>query len=307
MNNNEVAVVRGIISKIDSGEGWVFGEHVNTENEIIYKLFKDNSEKIIGVFFSCVYEEKIRIDIAFEHDIADEDINKNLLDLILYSKQKRADIADKSIDIWFFNKNRNIIKYLETAIGSGAEMYEKYNNPARVWSPYNRYASVEYIIRRENFSEEFAESKLRAKNISIKPYEKEKLDEYLIMLDRAMTFSPHDFQNSREHRAREFAEYSEADDKAFEAFWDGETGSLIGVYWRKHIEIDDIAVSPEYQRKGYGSFILTRAIKRAFENPDCEFVRLYCVDWNQKAQAFYKRYGMEVNGHSYSISIKPNE
>jgi len=290
MNDNEMMIARRFMEKIDSGEGWVFGEHVNTENEIAYKLFKNDSDKFIGLFFACAYEEKIRIDIAFEYDIDDENINKNLWNLVLYSKEKRPDIADKPIDIWLFNDNRNIIKYLENASGN-IDSYGK------------RYASTEYIVRRENFTEEFIRLRSHAKNIVIKPYEKDKLDGYLVMMDKAMTFSPHDFQGGREHWAKEFEEYSKADDKAFEAFWDSETGDLIGVYWRKHIEIDDLAVSPEYQRKGYGSFILTQAIKKAFENPENEFVRLYCVDWNEKGQAFYKKYGMEINGHSYQIPL----
>lgn len=299
MNENEITFACNLISKIDSGESSVFCENVNTENEITYKLFKDTSNKIIGVFFSCVYDGKIRVHIAFEYDINDEDINKNLWDLIIHSKQKTPDIADKSIDIWLFNENRNIIKYLEIKSGTDAELYEKYNNPAREWSPHVRYASIEYIMRRENFSKKFAQ----VENIIIKPYAKEKLDEYLRMLDKAMTFSPHDFQGNGDHWAKEFEIYSKASEKVFEAFWDNQTGDLIGVYWRKHIEIDDIAVSPDYQRKGYGSFILTRAIQRAFENPDYKFVRLYCVDWNEKGQAFYKKYGMEVNGHSYGLSL----
>ena len=289
MNDNEISIARSIISKIDSGESWVFGEHINTENEIAYKLFKDDSDKIIGVFFSSAYEKKIRIDIAFEYDINDEDINKNLLDLILTSKQKRFEIADNPIDIWLFNENRYIIKYLEAEIGNGTELHEK----------HTRYASVEYIMRRKNFRK----SNSQPKNIIIKSYEAEKLDEYLIMLDKSMTFSPHNFREEKESMGKKLNEYSKADNKEFKAFWDNDTGNLIGVYWTEDSEINDLAVSPEYQRKGYGSFILTHAIERVLENPERENARLYCVDWNEKGQAFYKKYGMEVNGHSYQLTL----
>lgn len=289
MNNSEIIAARNLISKIDSGEGWVFGEHVNTENEIAHKLFRDKSDNITGVFFSCMFEGNFRIDIAFENDVFDEDINKSLWDMILYSSQKRTD-SNNSTEIWLYNENRNIIKYLETVSGN-ADLYGK------------RYASIEYVMRRENFSEEFAKSRSGAKNIVIKPYEAEKIDEYLYMLDMAMTFSPHDFRGNKEGSMKMFDEYSKAEDKEFEAFWDNTTGTLIGVYWRKHIEIDDMAVSPEYQRKGYGSLILTRAIKQIFKNPEKEFARLYCVDWNEKGQAFYKKYGMEINGHSYQLIL----
>jgi len=300
MDCDEKAAAYRLISKIDSGEGSVFNEVAITSNQLACEFFRDTSSEIIGVFFSCVYYGRIRIDIAFECDINDGEINKRLCDLIVESVRKRPDISGKPA-IWLFNNNRNIIRYLEAKSGSDIDQYEKYNNPARLWSPHTRYASVEYIMRRENFPKRFAESDSHADNVLIKAYEKEKIDEYLAMLDRAMTFEPHDFKSGKEHFTKQFDIYSTADDKAFEAFWDSETDSLIGIYWRKHIEIEDIAVSPEYQRKGYGSFILTRAIKRAFENPDYNFVRLYCVDWNEKGQAFYKKYGMEINGHSYGL------
>jgi len=265
MNNDEIAFARRLISKIDSGEGGIFTEYVNTENQIAAKLFEN------GVFFSCVYEGNIRIQIAFDLDINDEEVNKTLWELIVYSKQ------DKRASIWIFNDNRNIINYLESIVGCVNQ----------------RYAAVEYIMRRKNFK------KTISKDVAIKPYEKEKLDEYLIMLDKSMDFTPHDSQGSRDFFAQRFEELSFSN--LFEAFWDDE--NLIGLYWRKNAEIEDIAVAPEYQRHGYGTLILNRAIEQVFANTDAEYAYLYCVDWNEKGQNFYKKFGMEANGHSYVIYL----
>ena len=48
--------------------------------------------------------------------------------------------------------------------------------------------------------------------------------------------------------------------------------------------------------------MLTRAIEMVFENTSEDFVYLYAVDWNEKAQSFYRNYGMEENGHSYILN-----
>lgn len=71
----------------------------------------------------------------------------------------------------------------------------------------------------------------------------------------------------------------------------------------KNAEIDFLAVADNQQRKGYGSAILTRAIEMVFENTTEDYAYLYAVDWNRKGQAFYKKYGMEINGHSYLLRL----
>ena len=60
-----------------------------------------------------------------------------------------------------------------------------------------------------------------------------------------------------------------------------------------------LAVSVNYQGKGYGSDLLTRAIERTFATTDLDFADLYVVDDNPKGQSFYRKYGMEVLGQPF--------
>ena len=50
--------------------------------------------------------------------------------------------------------------------------------------------------------------------------------------------------------------------------------------------------------------MLSRAIEMVFEHTDADYAYLYAVDWNEKGQAFYRKYGMEENGHSYLLRMK---
>ena len=316
MNNNEINIARNLISKIDRGELEYFDEYVNTENEIACKLFKDSTNKIIGIFFSCIRnnesKKEVRISISFEFDINNEDINKSLWELILFTHQNRHDVLNNFIEIIIRNENRHIIKYLETKCGN-EETYEKYNNPAQVWSPYTRYAGFEYTMYRENFTEEFVKSKPRMKDVIIKPHEAKKENDYLRMLDKAWIFSPNDYlsrivEDLPEEPDKPVKTEDNDDDDGFEAFWDKKTGTLIGLYRFYGNNIAEIAVSPDYQGKGYGSFILTRAIKRIFKiDPKTEKATLDCVDWNKQGQAFYKKYGMEATAHCYSLPLNTEE
>jgi GNAT superfamily N-acetyltransferase len=70
----------------------------------------------------------------------------------------------------------------------------------------------------------------------------------------------------------------------------------VGIYWIAGIEVDTMGVSTGFQRFGYGSLILTRAIETIFfQNPNVNYALFYCVGWNIKAQNFYKKYGMEIS------------
>jgi ribosomal protein S18 acetylase RimI-like enzyme len=111
---------------------------------------------------------------------------------------------------------------------------------------------------------------------------------------------PEDFISQKDTYLLEFAELKEKD--AFEAFW--KDNQLVGLYWICGTEVDTIGVSCEFQRHGYGSLILTRAIEKVFaQNPAAEHAVLYAVGWNAKAQGFYRKYGMEVNKR-YEVPYK---
>jgi GNAT superfamily N-acetyltransferase len=137
--------------------------------------------------------------------------------------------------------------------------------------------------------------------LEIRDYEKEHIKDYLKLLDESMDFTipPPTFIANKEYFQTKFNQCRI--EKSFESFWMGT--ELIGLYWRKGYEIEIMAVSKKYQRKGFGSIILSRAIECCLNNTDDHYAYLYCVDWNEKGQRFYKKFGMEINGHSYCLSI----
>ena len=273
----QIDYAAGMILRIDSGERNVFRDAVNTENQIEAKIFGEDQ----GVFFACMFENGLRIHIALATDT--DEFNAEIAALVRGS-MKKANTA--SCEMWILNGNRKLIAYLK-------ETFHLHNK--------RDYASIEFIMRRENFSPEKNET------LEIRPYERKHLGKYLWLLDGSMTFS-NPRPNHRRLRIRlrrkkfdeDFAGHAAKNE--FEAFW--KDGRLIGLYWRKNAEIDTLAVANQYQRKGYGTIILTRAIEMIFEHTDADYAYLYAVDWNEKGQSFYKKYGMEENGHSYGLHIK---
>jgi len=266
------------IGLIDSGEKGVFLETVNTDKQIDARIFHAND--ISGVYFSCAIFGGVRISIVFNDDV--DAYNADLAALVESTLQKAV---SSSCLICVWNKNRKIIEFLK----------EKFKI-----QPYNGthyYASIEFIMRRDNFNVTNENNTL-----DIRPYEEKHIDKYLMLLDCAMNFGsePPNYMENKEEHAKKFAKLAE--DNSFESFRKG--GELVGLYWRKNAEIDMIAVASNHQRKGYGATILTRAIEMAFENTTNDFAYLYAVDWNRKGQAFYRKYGMEENGHSYLLYLK---
>ena len=271
----QIDYAAALIGRIDSGERGIFLESVNTEAQAEAKVFPG------GVFYSCTAYKGLRIHVAFETDT--DAFNEELAALVQSSLKKTN---STNCVIWLWNGNRKIIKYLKEAF-----------HVTKRGSHY--YASIEFIMRRENFRPAVNET------LEIRPYEKKRLFTYLDMLDRSMTFvEPNGPQYRRDffrHRKR-FAELADNPAFYFEAFW--KDGELIGLYWLKNAEVDTLAVADKQQRKGYGAIILTRAIEMAFQRTDKDYAYLYAVDWNEKGQSFYKKYGMEQRGHSYCLHIE---
>jgi len=180
--------------------------------------------------------------------------------------------------IWFMSDNHSIMKYMSDEF---------------ILTPDGTkfiYDSTEYIMRKDRFDKTFDDSILE-----VKPFEEMHIDKYLEVLNDAMSFfiPLHDFVDEKPQYLKEFREYQRQG--TFEAFWQDD--NLVGLYWNVGNEVDTMGISSEFQRRGYGSLILTRAIEMVFrQNPVAEYAILYCVGWNAKAQNFYKRYGMEING-----------
>jgi len=275
MEQSQIERAAALIGRIDSGERSIFLDSVNTENQIECKIFGETE----GVFFSGTAYKGLRISISFEADT--EAFNEEIAALVR-SSLKKANRTD--CKIWIRNENRKIIEFLK----------DEFQIPPDGGSHY--YASIEFIMRRENFHRETEPC-----GLEIRPYEKRRIFTYLNMLAHSMTFdnAPR-YRRYVIHNAKGFAKY--AKDNAFEAFW--KDGALVGLYWRKNAEIDTLAVAAAHQRKGYGTIILTRAIEMVFRHTDKDYAYLYAVDWNEKGQSFYRKYGMEANGHSYGLHLK---
>ena len=274
---DQINAAASLIGYIDSGERNLFLDSVNTEHQVEAKIFYDDG--MVGVLYGCTVYKSLRIRISFEKDT--EKFNAELASCVR-SALKKADLT--TCDLWIRNENRKIIEFLK-----------EYFHVLPEGTHY--YASIEFIVRREELNMTADRSVFE-----VRPYEDKHIDKYLNLLDGSMTYidPPHNFMGKKEHYLKHFAERRQND--SFEAFWKDET--LIGLYWRKNVEIDFFAVAADQQRKGYGTIMLRRAFDMVFQKTDADFAYLYAVDWNTKGQSFYKKYGMEQNGHSYHLRIK---
>jgi len=229
-------------------------------------------EKLVGSFFSCIYNGKLRIHVVFNEHV--DLFNDEICNLIQESMETAGIYHGM---IWFRRATHSIISHVSDKYTLTADSEEFF------------YYSTEYIMRRNRFNKSFDNTVLDAK-----PYEEIHIDKYLDLLNDSMSFfiPPHDFYSEKTRYLKEFMELKNKN--AFETFWKDE--KLVGLYWIAGIEIDTMGVSSEFQRYGYGSMILSRAIEKIFhQQPNAEYAFLYCVGWNAKAQNFYKRYGMEIN------------
>ena len=276
LDSTQINIAATQIGLIDSGEKGVFLETVNTDKQINAHIFYE--KEAVGVYFSSAVFGGIRVNISFSHDV--DTFNADLAELVEKTLRKSG---SSSCSIYLRNSNRKIIEFLK----------KKFS--VKPYDGSNYYASIEFIMRRENFD------KKEDSSLDIRPYEEKHLDEYLRMLDDSMSSISNsiDFMGHKEENAKNFAKL--AKNNSFEAFW--KDGMLVGLYWRKGAEVDMMAVASNQQRKGYGAIMLTRAIKMVFENTDKDFAYLYAVDWNVRGQAFYRKYGMEENGHSYLLYL----
>lgn len=277
LEQSQISSCSELIGKIDCCEQENFLSAVNTENQIDIHVFEH------GVYFSYKYEGVVKIHICFEQDT--DEFNDKIIELVQATSGKASDAI---VDFYIYKHNTKIIEHL----------IARYKIPA----PYDGlyYTSVEFILRRENFNKAYINT-----NLDIRPYEEIYIDTYLEMLDESMDFGggTPNFRESKAYLVEDFREYEKTN--RFEAFWVDD--ELVGLYWRNGAEIDMFAVSVEHQGKGYGSDLLTRAIEMSFASSDADFAFLYAVDWNTKAQAFYRKYGMEVLGQPCCLRLPRKE
>ena len=117
------------------------------------------------------------------------------------------------------------------------------------------YYSSEYVMPRSKFNKVFHGSLL-----TVSPYEESHIYSYLSVLADSMSFfmPPQDFFLEKPQYLKDFSDLRNKN--AFEAFWRND--ELVGLYWIDGIEVDTMGVSSSFQRSGYGSAILTRAIEK---------------------------------------------
>jgi RimJ/RimL family protein N-acetyltransferase len=157
------------------------------------------------------------------------------------------------------------------------------------------YTSHEFIMEKEHFKGLYD-----SKDLYIRQFEEAKIDDYALLLDNAMVFvsPPPNFQGDKEKLAENIR------NKVFFAFYI--KNDLVGVYWLDNDlrTIEYIAISPNHQRKGYGSIILSHSLHNVFFVQNKNIAKLYCVDWNENGIKFYKKFGMVLKGHIFSMILK---
>ncbi|MCL2171263.1 MAG: GNAT family N-acetyltransferase [Defluviitaleaceae bacterium] len=247
--------------------------HNNEKNElgnreIESKLFYDN--KMRGVFFSYSYNGILRVYITLENDTS---LYNDEIASLLRSSINKCNAPSGLL--WVRKKTPKVIAFLENEflITPSDELFF--------------YESTTFVMPIAKFQKEYASGMLE-----IKQYEDSFLDDCLKLFNEAMLFKmpPHFYLDEREHYFEQLR--FNAENVVFETFWKDD--ELIGLYWLCDEEIDVIAVSAKHQRKGYGSLILTRAIEKAFQTSNKEYVWLIASNFNEKAHSFYCKYGMEA-------------
>ena len=287
LDQSQIDLAASLIGIIDSKEKSIFLETVNTEKQIEASSFHDGD--LTGVFYSCLIDGKLVIHLSFTDDT--DKFNEKIAERICFAL-KKSNLT--SCLIWTAQKYRKSRMFLKEKFNIQPDSHGDYYAPG-----YNGYfyEAVEFIMRREMFTNEIENS-----NLAIRPFEVQFVGMYLSLLNDVMAFDglPPNFQGNKEHFLKPFEERIESN--SFEAFW--KENELIGLYWRNDADIDIMAVAKSQQGKGYGSIILIRAINMVFRKTTNNYARLYVLGWDEKTIRFYKQFGMEQTGHCYRLCLR---
>jgi len=245
-------------------------EYGNSNREIESKLMTDKQAR--GVFFSYTYHGVLRVYATLDKD--SDAYNNEISDLLQASIGK----SNCETGLLFVRKETPaLIAFLQDSfcITLSDELFF--------------YESKKMAIHREQFHK-----KNESGILEIRPYEDRYLDDCLRILDESMLFCmpPTFHMDEREHHLEQFRFYR--DYLTFETFWKDD--ELVGFYWNNKNEVDLMAISPKFQRMGYGSIILNRAIEKIFETTDSDIAWLIVSSFNEKAYSFYVKNGLEVHG-----------
>ena len=272
-----------LLKRIRSDEGELFTDCLDEEHGVkkydylkncTVRFFEDGENA--GVFSSMFFFGMFRIFIAFEKDT--DKYSQELKDLILLAKEKNPGYSH---DVSFIAGQTNLIEKMRRTIDFNSGFY----------------ASHEFVMDKENFK-----GFINDKNLEIKLFEADRVGDYALLLDNAMTFftPPANFQSNTTDLAERVERVTS---NAFYTFY--KNNELVGLYWLDNdfYTIDIIAVAPEHQRKGYGRIILSHAIDNVLNVQKNHMAKLYCVDWNLQGFVFYKKFGMIQKGHTYSMGL----
>ena len=284
LNQKQISNSIELLNKIRTDEGELFSCYVNGEDKnykeienVFIEYFEDNEN--IGIFTCLVYYGLFRVFIAFEKDT--DKYVKELAELIRFVKAKNP---DNVLRVHFIADQKKLINGIQKMI--------QFDPPhPNGWY----YTSHEFIMDKGHFK-----GFVNTSNLEIKTYEPNNINDYALLLDRAMTFvsPPPDFQRNCENLAKNI------ENKSFFAFYIG--NELVGIYWLDNdfYTIEYLAIAPTYQRQGYGCIILSHAINNVLMVQKHKMAKLYCVDWNEKGLSFYKKFGMILKGHTFSMTMK---
>ena len=233
-----------------------------------------------GLFISLLYYGSLRAFISFDGDGGAE----HALELTSLLRAAKVSFPKNRLCVYFNYENRTLI----AEIMNHVDFEPPYPNGFY-------YMSREFVMDREHFA-----AKPSNVRLDVRPYEFMRTADYAALVDASFTFAspPPNFSANITGMAETLSK------KVFNAFYDG--NGLIGVYWldNDNSTIEFIAVAPDRQRRGYGHIILSHAIETVFSDPGKCAAKLYCVDWNEKGLAFYRKFGMLEKGHMQMMVVE---
>lgn len=265
-----------LIGTIDAGERFLFehGEADPAFKGLLCNRMLVNPD-LTGVFSACAYGNGIHISIAFDND---EQLQGAFYQATAELLREVAMSSDREISLWCRSENDTVRKLIE-----------------QVTRVQPNYGSFELSVR----SLEFAawNAPILSNGYSARRYEPCRHTEYIRLLEEAMAHvsAPNTtpYWDQTDQLKKRFLQLEEAG--RFHALWQGDR--LAGLCYSDGAEVDTLAVGSCFRRQGLGYFLLLQALCDVFAAGE-EQARLYVVDQNPDALAFYQKSGMQITAHS---------
>lgn len=269
-----------LIETIDKGEKWIFDGAQGSEDfggYIDHLYYSENG--VIGTYNACVYNGKLRIQIAFNTDLPDE-----LGSHLLWLMEKARKRCNTFTSIWYKPENEKLDKFLFGKLPWEAKGHKTHELTAK----RNDFINTVCVL---------------PENFKIISFEEKYLECMCTMLDKSLanTFDDPEagiFTVNKDYYLKDWSEKA----KSGQCNIMLENENIAGAYILKGAEIDFVAVSTDKQGKGLGTHLLKHAIANIIANTNGD-PYLYCIDKNAGALRFYLREGLVVTGHSGYIYL----